>query len=182
MPRRIFFVLLLFVSLLPLYAEDGGGVVFKSGSVTHVKPGAAGRLVLTDSEKLVFESAGGNLEIPFQKIQAFEHTKEVAVHMGWAPAVLIETIKQRRRNHFLKLSYLDGNDVDQFVIFQIPKQMPEILMMTLLMRSPDASCQPSADCDSIFRPRGHRQVKLEYRGALSREIQPLHATPLGQTP
>lgn len=177
MPKWIF-VLLLFGALLPLFAEEDGGVVFKSGSVTQVKPGSEGRLVLTDPEKLVFESPGGNLEIPFQRIQAFEHTKDVSVHMGWAPAILVGTFKQRRRNHFLKISYLDSNDVDQFVIFQIPKQMPERLMLTLLLRTPDASCSPSADCDSIFRPRGHREVGLIHRI----EIAPPHATPIGQTP
>lgn len=176
--HRLVFGLFLCLALVPLFADDGGGVVLKSGSSALVKNGTEGRLILTDPGKLVFESGSGNLEIPYPRIQAFAHTQEVAVHLGWAPAIVVGTIKPRRRKHFLKLTYLDGNGVGQYVVFQIPKQMPEQLMMTLLLRAPDASCQPGLECDSIFRPSGHRQPGLVYR----REIPPPHATPLGQTP
>jgi hypothetical protein len=140
MKKFVAFCLLLIVSLPALAVEDGQ-VMYVGGTAPGVADGVVGRLDTTAETALVFEYSGIKLAIPYDAIQSFEYSKEVTRHLGVLPAIAVGTIKMRRHQHFFRISYRDSNQVEQAVVFEVPKHMPRTLQAVLETRAPQA-CKP----------------------------------------
>jgi len=164
-------LLLLFVALLPLFAEDGGDVTYTGGTLAQTKEGSVGKLDFADARTLRFVSPGIDTAIPYDRIEAFEHTNDVAVHLGVAPAIAVGLVKRRRRNHFLQITFRGDDGVNQVAVFEIPKKMPEVLMPLLVARSPQARCGPVTECGPAYRPM-NRHSKGQGNGAVGAAPQP----------
>ncbi|MGA9977142.1 MAG: hypothetical protein WBQ08_00700, partial [Candidatus Sulfotelmatobacter sp.] len=112
-----------------------------------VKGGVVGRLNTTPETELIFEYSGNKLEIPYDGIQSFQSSEEVARHLGVIPAIIVALLKKRQRQHFFRIEYHDSNNVAQALVFEVPKHMPRILEAVLEARSPGARrpCRPCAE-------------------------------------
>lgn len=123
------------VILLSLSASalDEGHVMYVGGTVPGVNAGTVGRLDTTSVTSLTFEFAGNKVAIPYASIKSYQYTKEVARHLGVLPAIAVGVVKKRRRRHFFRISYRE-QDVEQVVIFEVPKEMPPSLEAILQAR------------------------------------------------
>lgn len=144
-------LLLLMIATLPALALEGSEAVYTGGTISGLKEGTPGRVDLTSEAELAFLYSGGRLAIPYGMIESYEHSQEVAVHLGVAPAIVVGLIKRRRRNHFVSLTFSDGENRRQVVVFEIPKTMPSHLMPTLQARAPQAGCKNYAVCAPVSR-------------------------------
>ena len=156
--------LMLFAAWLPLAAQENDVVRYAGGTVAQVQAGAAGKFDPADPAVLRFVFGGGNLAIPYSSIKAFEHTNEVAVHLGVAPAIAVGLLVRRRRNHFLRITFEDGDGVKQVVVFEVSKQLPAVLVPLLVARAPQASCGPFGECGPEYMAR-KQQVRTQAKVA-----------------
>ena len=141
MKKLVSFCFVLIFSLHALAVEDGQ-VLYMGGTAPGVNAGIVGRLDTTAETALIFEYAGNKLAIPYSAIEAFEYSKEVTRHLGVLPAITVGTFKMRRHQHFFRISYRDSNQIEQAVVFEVPKHMPRTLQAVLETRAPQA-CKPA---------------------------------------
>ncbi len=154
------FVLTMIAAAIPALAVEGSDVAYQGGTIPQLKESTVGKFDLTSGTGLRFLYSGGSLEIPYNRIESFKHSKEVAVHLGVAPAIAVGLVKRRRRNHFVQITFLDGNNLHQVAVFEIPKTMPRVLMPAFVARAPQARCEPFQECGPLPRlnPMQPRQV------------------------
>jgi len=134
---------------LPALAVEGSQVKYVGGTAQGVKGGVIGRLNTTPETELIFEYSGDKLAIPYDAIQSFQSSEEVARHLGVLPAILVGMFKKRQRQHFFRIQYHDPNNVTHALVFEVPKHMPRILEAVLETRAPGVSrrCLPCASRD-----------------------------------
>lgn len=150
--RRVLVVLLTLAMAIPSFALEGSEVAYAGGTISQLKEGAAGSLDMTSSTGLVFNYSGGRLEIPYGRIESYEQTQEVAVHLGVAPAIVVGILKQRRRNHYVRFTFRDGGNQPQVAIFEVAKTLPMVLTPTLLAKAPQARCGANNGSSAGYRP------------------------------
>jgi len=143
--RKAFLPYLLLLLTLPAMAVDGSEVKYSGGSVPNLTTGATGRLDTTSDSALNFEHDGKKLAIPYDAIQSFDYSHEVAHHLGVLPAIAISLFRMRRHRHFFLISYQGQDNVAQVAVFEVPKEMPRSLRAILRARSPRA-LQPIRPC------------------------------------
>ncbi|HXQ26712.1 MAG TPA: hypothetical protein VN822_09920 [Candidatus Acidoferrales bacterium] len=134
--KRIAAFCLLVIVALPAAAVEDGQVMYVGGTAAELKEGAVGRLNTTSQSALSFESAGSTLVIPYAKIESYEYTRPVARHLGVLPAIGVGLVKKRQRRHFFRIAYRDESDASRVVIFEVPKQMPPVLLAILRAQAP----------------------------------------------
>jgi len=151
MRRRVVLVLLVIAITVPAVALEGAEAAYVGGTVSHLQQGAVGRLDLTSGTELVFLTPGLRLEIPYNRIESFQQSQQLAVHLGVAPTIAVVLVKHRMRNHFVRITYKDNAGEPQVVVFEIPKTMPMVLMPILMARAPQARCAPNFHCAPVPR-------------------------------
>jgi hypothetical protein len=144
---RILGLFLLFLTPLTTPAVEGGQVMYVGGTVVALKEGVSGKLDATSPKVLSFDYSGGKLVIPFEMIDSFEYSRQVARHLGVLPAIAVGLVKRRQRRHFFRISYHDENKAPQVVIFEVSKEMPHTLLAILQARAPQGcGLQTYAKC------------------------------------
>jgi hypothetical protein len=148
--KRIFALCMLLVMALPALGVEGGQVMYAGGTIKTLKEGDFGRLDTTSQTTLTFEYSGGKVAIPFDKIDSFEYSQQVARPLGVLPAIAVGLVKRRQRKHFFRISYHEEDNVQQVALFEVPKQMPQSLLAILQVRAPQG-CKPSvqAKCGPV---------------------------------
>jgi hypothetical protein len=141
--KRILALCMLLVVALPTLGVEGEQVMYVGGTIKTLKEGDLGRLDTTSQTTLTFEYSGGKAAIPFDKIDSFEYTQQVARHLGVLPAIAVGLVKRRQRKHFFRISYHEETNEPQVALFEVSKQMPQSLLAILQARAPQA-CKPSA--------------------------------------
>jgi hypothetical protein len=126
----------------PPLAVDDGDVSYAGGTVENLKEGSLGKFDTTSSQtELVFVASSVRLVIPYANIDSYEHSQEVAHHLGVLPAIAVGLVKKRQRRHFLRVAYHDENKTPQVAIFEVPKKIPLPLLAILQQRAPQG-CKP----------------------------------------
>jgi hypothetical protein len=127
-------------------AVENGQVMYVGGTAGTLKEGTIGRLDTTLETALRFEAGSERLEIPFEKIQSYFYTQEVARHLGLLPAIGAGLIRHRQRKHFFRISFRDERGIMQVAVFEVPKEMPRSLLAVLQTRAPRACIAPATEC------------------------------------
>jgi hypothetical protein len=141
--KRIIAMCLLILVLMPLPtpAVEGDQVMYIGGTVAVLNKGVVGKLDTTSQTALNFESPGGKLVIPFEEIDSYEYSQQVARHLGVLPAIAVGLVKRRQRRHFFRITYHDDSKTQQVAIFEVSKETPRSLLAVLQGRAPQ-SCKP----------------------------------------
>jgi hypothetical protein len=135
MKKLVGLCLLLILPLVTI-AVESGQVLYAGGTVTTLKEDTIGRLLITSPTELTFESPGSQLVIPFSRIDSYEYSQQVARHLGVLPAIATGLVRHRQKRHFLRIAYKGEDNLQQVVIFELPKQMPRTLLAILQARAP----------------------------------------------
>ncbi len=134
--RKIVWLCLLLALPPKTIAVENGEVMYAGGTVVTLKEGTIGRLITTSPTALTFESSGGQLVIPFAKIESYGYSQQMARHLRVLPAIATGLVRHRQKRHFLRISYKEENNAQQVAIFEVPKQMPRTLLAILQLRAP----------------------------------------------
>jgi hypothetical protein len=134
--RKVIGLCLLVVLPLAATAVENGQVMYAGGTVATLKEGMIGNLVTTSPTALTFEASGSQLIIPFANINSYEFSEQVARHLGVLPAIGTGLVRHRQKRHFVRIAYKEENNANQVAIFEVPKQMPRILLAILQVRAP----------------------------------------------
>jgi hypothetical protein len=144
--RKSIASVLMLILAVPALAVEGSDVAYVGGTVPSVKEGVVGRIDLTLDKELVFQFAGGRLDIPYSGIESYEQSQEVTVHLGVAPAIAVGLMKHRKKNHYVRFTFSDSENRHQVAVFEVPKTMPMVLTPILLARAPRAHRGAYPDC------------------------------------
>lgn len=136
--------LLLLLTPLTTSAVEAGGVMYVGGTVGALKEGVSGSLDTSSQVVLNFDYSGGKLVIPFEMIDSYEYSQQVARHLGVLPAIAVGLVKRRQRRHFFRISYHDESKAPQVAIFEVSKEMPHTLLAILQVRAPQG-CKPQTN-------------------------------------
>jgi hypothetical protein len=141
--KRIIAMCLLILVLMPLPtpAVEGDQAMYIGGTVAVLNKGVVGKLDTTSQTALNFESPGGKLVIPFEEIDSYEYSQQVARHLGVLPAIAVGLVKRRQRRHFFRITYHDDSKTQQVAIFEVSKETPRSLLAVLQGRAPEG-CKP----------------------------------------
>lgn len=115
--------------------------------MSSVKAGEVGKLDTTSPLALSFESASGNVEIPYAQMDSYEYSQPVAHHLGVLPAIAVGLVKKRQRRHIFRITYHEEDARPEVAIFEVSKQIPRSLLAVLQARAPQGcKAQPYRRC------------------------------------
>jgi len=137
--KRSVSVLLIFVFAVvepALAIVEGRSVLYIGGTVSGVTAGTTGAFDTTSADRLIFESAGVKVQIPYAEIRRFNVSEELARHMGVIATIAVVMLKYRRRRHFVEIEYRDANGDNQAAIFEVSKDMSKTIEVVLRARAP----------------------------------------------
>lgn len=128
---------------------EGQQVMYVGGSIADMKPGAMGRLDITDEKELIFEAASGRLAIPYHDIRSFSYSKKLARRTGVLATVVVVLIKRRQRRHFIEVSFTSPEGTRQVAIFEVSKDAVQSVVAVLRTRALErrANGAPVLDCN-----------------------------------
>jgi hypothetical protein len=136
--RRIVVIVLLLIVATDAFGVTGSEVAYVGGSISALKPGDIGTFDFSPATELGFVSNGTRFSIAYDKIKKIEYHKEVAFHLGVAPAIVVGLIKKRERKHFFTITYTDEAGVRQAAVFEVAKDAPRSLLAVFAARAAQA--------------------------------------------
>jgi len=136
--RRTAIIVLVLLCATSAFGVSGNEVMYVGGSVSALTSGDIGAFDISSAKELGFASNGKKFAVAYDKIKRIEYHREVAVHLGVAPAIAVGLIKRRERKHFITLSYADDASEQQAAVFEVSKSMPSWLLPLLASRAPRA--------------------------------------------
>ena len=123
--KKLFAVLVLMVCSIHAFADfgwvEGTDVRYVGGTANGFAPDTMGRLDTTSPAELVFTSANGKINIPYEAITKFNYRQEYAHHYGFVAATVIELLKARRQQHFIDIAYRDATGNVQSIVLEVSK-------------------------------------------------------------
>jgi hypothetical protein len=137
--KKYFLLWSLLIVSLPAMALSGQHVQYIGGTAPGIKSGAIGKLDTTSDSSLIFECQGSKLSVPYANIESFQHSKEVARHLGVLPVIVVALLKPRQQRHFFRIAYRDRNSPDpvmHVIVLEVPKRMSCTLEAVLDARGP----------------------------------------------
>jgi hypothetical protein len=143
MKKLVCMLLVIAMSISAFAIVEGSDVMYIGGTIPALNAGAIGHLDTTSQTSLAFATPGKILVIPYDRIQSFQYSRQVARHYGALLTVAVVLVKFRQRRHFVEIKYLDDTNTSQVAIFEIPKEMPRTLMAVLSTRAP-RGCKPNS--------------------------------------
>jgi hypothetical protein len=145
--KQFVVLILLLVAATSVFALGNGRVEYVGGTASNVKPGTIGEL---DTEAaLVFVHSGGKFAVPFDRIESFDYWEKRARQLGVLLTIAFGLFKPLQQKHFFRIAYRDERDLPQAAVFEVPKQMPDVLNAVLQAR---------------VRPKSKHHASLSCRG------------------
>jgi len=129
-------LLLVFATQLPLYAKTGSDDArYVGGTITTIKDQTEGKVSTKDEKAFTFDYKGGQLAIPYDKVNSLEYGQKAGRRLGLAIAVSPIALLSKKRKHFLTINYIDQNDKEQAVVFELGKDVVRVTLSSLEART-----------------------------------------------
>jgi len=144
MKRMVSILVIVMLSSTAFFATEGQ--VVYTGGTSKVPAGTAGRLDTSPVDELVFESAGAKLSIPYKTVESYSEETKMAHPLGVLPIIAVGLVTRLHRLHYVRISYRDEANVAQVAVFEVPKEMPQVLMPILQARMPKKPAPPRRMC------------------------------------
>ena len=117
-----------------LAADRGDRAECIGGTVAGLRS-TDGYLVLTFSEKLVYQSGQFQLDVPYDNINLLEYGQKVDRRYLMAIAISPLLLLSKKRKHFLTIGYTDDQGRQQALVFQVAKGHVRSVLASLEART-----------------------------------------------
>lgn len=137
MKRSICFVCAIFMLCdVSLWAGLGSNkTMYVGGTVTSIKQGTEGKSSTNDEKVFVFSYKGGELKIPYDRIDDLEYGQKAGRRLGVAIMVTPLALFSKKRKHYLTVGYQDANDKQQAAVFELGKDIVRVTLASLEART-----------------------------------------------
>ena len=109
--------------------------MYIGGTVPTLKQGTEGRSSTQDEKVFVFTYKGGELKIPYDRINDLEYGQKAGRRLGLAIAVSPLALFSKKRRHYLTIGYQDENDKQQAAVFELGKNVVRVTLASLEART-----------------------------------------------
>jgi hypothetical protein len=136
--RRVTAALVIGALLVPQAgpaAVNGKEVMYVGGTVAGLAEATEGTLDTSNPRALVFRSARGQFEIPFDGITSVEYGQKAGRRVGVAIVISVWALFSKKRKHFLTVGFKDADDVAHGVVLELPKGTPKSIITIIEARS-----------------------------------------------
>jgi predicted TIM-barrel enzyme len=136
--RRSLVSALALIVLFTMAGNSGIGshsTVYMGGTVTSIPQAAEGTCSTEDEKIFTFQYKGGQLSIPYDRINELEYGQKAGRRIGLAIAVSPVALLSKKRRHFLTISYVDQNEKQQAAVFELGKDIVRTTLASLQARS-----------------------------------------------
>lgn len=124
--------------LLSISTEAGLGgkkTMYVGGTVTTVKERTEGLSSTNDEKVFVFSYQGGELKIPYDRVNDLEYGQKAGRRLGLALTISPWLLLSKKRKHFLTVGYQDENDKQQAAVFELGKEIVRTTLASLEART-----------------------------------------------
>lgn len=127
---------LLLLAEATAYAGVGSkNTQYVGGTITSIKAGSEGKSSTADDKVFVFEYKKDKLTIPYAKINGLEYGQKAGRRVAMAILVSPIALFSKKRKHFLTVNFMDENDKQQAVVFELGKDVVRVTLASLEARS-----------------------------------------------
>jgi len=127
---------ILFVLDLLVWAGLGSDkTMYVGGTLNSIKQGAEGKSSTADEKVFVFKSKGGDLKIPYDRVNDLEYGQKAGRRLGVAIMVTPLALFSKKRKHYLTIGYQDENDKQQAAVFELGKDVVRVTLASLEART-----------------------------------------------
>jgi hypothetical protein len=136
--RRVLAALLAALFVLSLPAEAGLGkdkAMYVGGTVTAIKEKTEGTSSTNDEKVYVFSYQGGQLKIPYDRINDLEYGQKAGRRLGLALTISPWLLLSKKRKHFLTVGFQDENDKQQALVLELGKEIVRTTLASLEART-----------------------------------------------
>jgi hypothetical protein len=109
--------------------------MYDGGTITAIKQGTEGKSSTQDEKVFVFDYKGGQLSIPYEKINDIEYGQKAGRRVGLAIAISPWLLLSKKRKHFLTIGYLDESAKQQAGVFELGKDIVRVTLASLEART-----------------------------------------------
>lgn len=109
--------------------------MYVGGTVTSIKQGMEGKSSTNDEKVFVFAYKGGQLKIPYERVNDLEYGQKAGRRLGVAIMVTPLALFSKKRKHYLTVGYQDENDKQQAVVFELGKDIVRVTLASLEART-----------------------------------------------
>ncbi len=140
MPRRAGFLLVAallanVISPALLAGVPSKKAVYRGGTLSSIRPSAAGTVTTTDFRHFVFRHDRGELRIPYDRINSLEYGQKTGRRLGLAVTLSPLFLLSKKRKHYLTVSFFDAEGNQQAVVLELGKKIVRTTLAGLSARS-----------------------------------------------
>lgn len=124
------------VAQVALWAGLGSDkTMYIGGTVPTLKEGTEGRSSAQDEKVFVFTYKGGELKVPYERVNDLEYGQKAGRRLGLAIAISPLALFSKKRRHYLTIGYQDENDKQQAAVFELGKNVVRVTLASLEART-----------------------------------------------
>ena len=136
MQRTVCALLGVFLLIEMSYAGVGSkNTIYVGGTITSIKAGSEGKSSISDEKVFVFEHKKDKLNIPYSKMNSLEYGQKAGRRVAMAILLSPIALFSKKRKHYLTVNYLDDNEKQQAVVFELGKDVVRVTLASLEARS-----------------------------------------------
>lgn len=109
--------------------------MYVGGTVTSIQQQTEGTSSTDDEKQFTFNYKGGKLAIPYDRINELEYGQKAGRRVGLAVGISPFFLFSKKRRHFLTINYLDENNKQQAVVFELGKYIIRTTLASLEART-----------------------------------------------
>ena len=109
--------------------------VYRGGTLSSIRPSAAGTVTTTDFRYFVFRHDKGELRIPYDRINSLEYGQKTGRRLGLALMISPLFLLSKKRKHYLTVSFFDAEGNQQAVVLELGKKIVRTTLAGLSARS-----------------------------------------------
>lgn len=108
---------------------------YLGGTVATLAAGQTGSLEVTDEHYLAFYSRGGQVRVPYDRIELLEYGQKVDRRLLLAIVLSPMFLLSKQHKHFLTVGYMDEDGNHQAILFRIDKNAIRAALVGLEART-----------------------------------------------
>lgn len=128
-------VVILFAFELAASGVGSKKAKYVGGTVATIKEGVEGKVSVADEKVFIFEYKKERFTIPYDRVNSLEYGQKAGRRLGLAIAVTPLALFSKKRKHFMTINYVDENEKQQAVVFELGKDITRVTLASMEART-----------------------------------------------